>query len=53
MKLILKDTLINERISLDKKLLTDFYRSRGYVDFEIYDVNAELSEEKDAFFGRV
>ncbi len=49
-KLILRDTLINERISLDKRLLTDFYRSRGYVDFEIYDVNAELSEEKDAFF---
>ena len=49
-KLILRDTLINERISLDKRLLTDFYRSRGFVDFEIYDVNAELSEEKDAFF---
>ena len=49
-KLILRDTLITERISLDKRLLTDFYRSRGYVDFEINDVNAELSEEKDAFF---
>ena len=49
-KLILRDTLINERISLDKRLLTDFYRSRGFADFEIYDVNAELSEEKDAFF---
>ena len=34
-KLILRDTLITERISLDKRLLTDFYRSRGYVDFEI------------------
>ena len=49
-KLILRDTLISERISLDKRLLTDFYRSRGYADFEIFDVNAELSEEKDAFF---
>ena len=49
-KLILRDTLISERISVDKKLLIDFYRSRGYVDFEIYDVNAELTEEKDAFF---
>ncbi len=49
-KLILRDTIIDERIALDKRLLTDFYRSRGYVDFEIYDVNAELSEEKDAFF---
>ena len=49
-KLILRDTLISDRISLDKQLLSDFYRSRGYADFEIFDVNAELSEEKDAFF---
>ena len=49
-KLILRDTLISDRISLDKRLLSDFYRSRGYADFEIFDVNAELSEEKDAFF---
>ena len=49
-KLILKDTLISERISLDQRLLTDFYRSRGFADFEIFDTNAELSEEKDGFF---
>ena len=49
-KLVSRDTLINERISLDKNLLTDFYLNRGFVDFQIYDVNAELSEEKDAFF---
>ena len=49
-KVILRDTLISDRISLDKQLLSDFYRSRGYADFEIFDVNAELSEEKDAFF---
>ena len=42
--------MISDRISLDKRLLSDFYRSRGYADFEIFDVNAELSEEKDAFF---
>ena len=49
-KLILRDTLISDRISLDKRLLKDFYRSRGYADFDIFDVNVELSEEKDAFF---
>ena len=48
--MILRDTLISDRISLDKRLLADFYRSRGYADFRIFDVNAELSEEKDAFF---
>ena len=49
-KLITRDTLVEDRIELDKRLLTDFYRSRGYADFEIFDVNAELSEELDGFF---
>ena len=49
-KIILRDTLIEERISVDKKLLVDFYRSRGFADFKINDVNTELSEEKDGFF---
>ena len=49
-KIILKDNLINEKISLDKKLLSDFYQSRGFLDFQINDVNTELSEEKDGFF---
>ena len=35
---------------MDKKLLTEFYKNRGFVDFVINDVNAELSEEKDGFF---
>ena len=49
-RIISRDTLISERIAFDKKLLTDFYRTRGYYDFEIYDVSAELSEENDGFF---
>ena len=49
-KIILRDTLIEEKISLDKRLLIDFYRSRGFADFKINDVNAEISEEKDGFF---
>ena len=49
-KIILKDNLVNEKISLDKKLLTNFYLSRGFNDFKINDVNVELSEETDAFF---
>ena len=31
-------------------MLTEFYLSRGYIDFKINDINAELSEEKDGFF---
>ena len=49
-KIIMSDILIDEKISLDKRLLTDFYRSRGFADFKINDVNTELSEEKDGFF---
>ena len=44
------DTLIADRIEFDKQVLADFYASRGYVDFRINSVNAELSEERDGFF---
>ena len=49
-KIILRDSLIEERISLDKRLLTDFYQSRGFANFRINDVNIELSQERDGFF---
>ena len=49
-KVILRDTLIEERIAADKRLLTEFYQSRGYIDFKINYIKAELSEEKDGFF---
>ena len=44
------DTFVEERIEYDKKLLSDFYNSRGFVDFRINSVNAELTEEKDGYF---
>ena len=49
-KIVFRDNLIKEKIAMDKKLLTEFYKNRGFVDFVINDVNAELSEEKDGFF---
>ncbi|MEL7092049.1 MAG: outer membrane protein assembly factor BamA, partial [Pseudomonadota bacterium] len=48
--LIRSDTLIADRIAFDQQLLRDFYASRGYVDFRILSSNAELAEERDAFF---
>lgn len=48
--IIRKDTFIEDRIAFDKQLLQDFYASRGYVDFRITGVNAELAEERDAYF---
>ncbi|MBC7137684.1 MAG: outer membrane protein assembly factor BamA [Defluviimonas sp.] len=45
-----KDTYAPDRIEFDKRLLTDFYRSRGYVDFQVLGVASEFSRERDAFF---
>ena len=47
---IRKDTFIEDRIEFDKQLLRDFYASRGFVDFQITGVNAELAQERDGHF---
>ncbi len=44
------DTYTPERIEFDKKVLSDFYQSRGYIDFEVLSVASDLSRERDAFF---
>ena len=49
-QIIGRDTFIVERIPFDRQLLTDFYRSRGYVDFQVLDVSTELSRGRDATF---
>jgi len=48
--LIRADTYIADRIEFDKQVLRDFYQSRGYVDIRITGANAELTEERDAYF---
>jgi len=45
-----RDTFLTDRIEFDKRLLTDFYNARGYIDFQVNDVNAELTEENNAYF---
>ncbi|MEM7753545.1 MAG: outer membrane protein assembly factor BamA, partial [Pseudomonadota bacterium] len=49
-QIIGSDTFVPERIAFDRQLLTDFYRSRGYVDFQVLDVTTQLSRERDATF---
>ncbi len=44
------DTFIEDRVQFDRQLLTDFYRDRGYVDFEVLSVAPQLSQERDAVF---
>ncbi|UWP90375.1 outer membrane protein assembly factor BamA [Aliiroseovarius crassostreae] len=48
--LIRADSYIPERIELDKQVLTDFYRSRGYVDFKVLNASTEFARDRDAFF---
>jgi outer membrane protein insertion porin family len=47
---IQRDTFVAERLELDKQVLTQFYLSRGYIDFQITDASAEVSRERDATF---
>lgn len=48
--LLQTDSYAPDRINFDKQVLTDFYLSRGYVDFRISDVSSEFSRERNAFF---
>src|SRR6056297_3207668 len=48
--LVQTDTFVEDRVSFDRQVLTDFYNSRGYVDFRVTGVNAELSRERDGYF---
>ena len=47
---IQRDTYIEDRVEFDKQVLTDFYNSRGYIDFQVQAVTSELSKTKDSFF---
>ena len=44
------DTFIADRLEFDQRVLTDFYLSRGYIDFRVLDISAELSRERNATF---
>ncbi len=49
-QIIQRDTFIGDRLQFDRQVLTDFYRSRGYADFQILSVASEFSRERNAFF---
>ena len=44
------DTFSPDRLPVDERLLTDFYRSRGYADFRVQAVAPEVARERDAFY---
>ncbi|MEM1233116.1 MAG: outer membrane protein assembly factor BamA [Pseudomonadota bacterium] len=45
-----RDTFVQDRIEFDRQVLSDFYQSRGYVDFRTVSVSSELSPQRDGFF---
>ncbi|WP_322892418.1 MULTISPECIES: outer membrane protein assembly factor BamA [unclassified Yoonia] len=47
--LVTRDTYSPDRVAQDRQLLTDFYRSRGYADFEVQNVDVTLTPERDAY----
>jgi outer membrane protein insertion porin family len=47
--LINRDTFIADRVAFDQQVLTDFYQSRGYVDFQVQNVDVSLTRERDAY----
>ena len=48
--LINRDTFAPDRIEFDKRVLTDFYTSRGYIDFSVLNVSAEFARDRGAYF---
>lgn len=48
--LVARDTFVEDRLEFDKQVLTDFYQSRGYVDFRVTGTNAEVARARDAYF---
>jgi len=48
--IVRRDTFIEDRLEFDRSILQDFYRSRGYVDFQTLSVSSEFSRERNAFF---
>ncbi|WP_108814178.1 outer membrane protein assembly factor BamA [Loktanella sp. Alg231-35] len=47
--IISRDTFSPERVEQDRQVLTDFYQSRGHVDFVIQNVDVALTRERDAY----
>ncbi|WP_455372388.1 POTRA domain-containing protein, partial [Limibacillus halophilus] len=43
------DSYDPDRLQFDEQLLTDFYRSEGYADFQVLSTTAELTPERDSF----
>ncbi len=48
-QVITRDTFAADRVAVDRRVLTDFYQSRGYADFQVQNVDVALTRERDAY----
>lgn len=48
--LFTNDTYDAARLEADQARLREFYRDRGYIDFEVLSAAADFARERDAFF---
>lgn len=48
--LVQRDTFVSDRVAFDRRVLTDFYQSKGYVDFRVLDVETELTRDRGSYF---
>lgn len=48
-QIISRDTFAADRIAVDRRVLADFYQSRGYADFRVQNVDVALTRERDAY----
>ncbi|SOC08114.1 outer membrane protein assembly factor BamA [Rhodobacter maris] len=49
-RLVQRDNFVPDRIDLDRQMLTDFYRSRGYPDVEVAGVSSEMGRDREGFY---
>lgn len=47
--IISRDTFSPDRINADRQMLTDFYRSRGFADFTVQNIDVQLTQERDGY----
>lgn len=47
---IRSDTFVADRVAYDAQLLSDFYKRRGYIDFNVVSVDRTLAKDRDGFF---
>lgn len=48
--IIRADSFVEDRLAFDRQLLTDFYNSRGFIDFRVASITSELAQDRGSVF---